>query len=99
MFCITHQSPFQVNAGIMGKLIKINSKLINILKTLGSNVQASCKGAELNSFILIKARFPDKFLLESKRKKKFLLEQQKRFCCLLKDVMLFQSNIIFPFEK
>lgn len=54
----------------MGKLIKINSKLINILKTLGSNVQASCKGAELNSFILIKARFPDKFLLESKRKKK-----------------------------
>lgn len=84
MFCTTHQSPFQGNANIMGKLIKINSKLINIFKTLGSNVQASCKGAELNSFILIKARFSDKFLPESKRKKKSLFKQQKRFCCLQK---------------
>lgn len=79
MFCITHQSPFQVNAGKMGKLIKINSKLINILKMLGSNVQALCKGAELNSFILIKARFPDKFLLESKRKKNSCWNNKRGF--------------------
>ena len=71
MFCLTHQNPFQASANIMGKLIKINSKLINIFKTLGSNVQASCKGAELNSFIFIKARFSDKFLLENKTKLKY----------------------------
>lgn len=70
MFCITHQSLFQVKINIMEMLIKINSKLIKILKTLGSNVPASCKGAKLNSFILIKAQFSDKILPESKSKKK-----------------------------
>lgn len=101
MFCITHQSPFQVNTNIMGKLIKINSKLINIFKTLGSNVLASCKGVKLNSFILIKAQFSDKFFCQKAKGKKSCLNNKRDFtvCRKLQDVLLFQSNIIFPLKN